>query len=113
MTQEIAPDVITSLLKTGKPYTMFFYKAGPKFAQTEDPQLQMRHLQYLFTLRAEGMLLINGPVFQNEVLKGVGVFATSDHAQVREYLDADPAVQAQRLVYELHSWFSIPGDSLR
>jgi uncharacterized protein YciI len=72
----------------------------------------MEHLRYLFQLRAEGKLVINGPVLDDAELKGISIFNTTDKEEVRRLSDGDPAVKAGRLVYEIYEWFGIPGDRL-
>lgn len=66
----------------------------------------------MFELRKRGILLINGPVIDDPVLKGVSIFDTTDLEEVRRLSESDPAVQAGRLVFELYPWFGIPGDGL-
>lgn len=49
-------------------------------------------------LRAEGKLLINGPVIDDSELKGISIFSTTDKEEVERLSDEDPAVRAGRLV---------------
>jgi len=72
----------------------------------------MEYLRHLFSLRAEGKLLVNGPVMDDSDLRGIGIFNITDKEEVKKLLDADPAVKACRLRYEIHPWFRIPGDAL-
>ena len=111
---EITNEFVMQTVTKGKQYSAYFYKAGPNSHQipAEPDELQMAHLRHLFTLRAQGKLVINGPVVDGGPLLGIGIFDTTDVEEVKRYLDGDPAVQAGRLVYEIHPWFSIPGDSL-
>jgi uncharacterized protein YciI len=116
MTQnlEITDEFIQQTVASGKRYCIFLYKAGPHRDQppAEADEIQMEHLRYLFRLRAEGKLVINGPVTDETELKGVGIFNTADTEEVKNLLAADPAVKAGRLIYEIYPWFSIPGDCL-
>ena len=111
---EITNEFIQKTVASGKAYCIFLYKAGPNRDQppAEAEKLQMEHLRYLFQLRAEGKLVINGPVLDETDLKGVGIFNTTDVTEVKNLLEGDPAVKVGRLTYEIHPWFSIPGDSL-
>ncbi len=111
---EISNESIQQIIASGKQYTVFLYKAGPHRDQpaAEADQIQMEHLRYLFQLRAEGKLVINGGVMDETELKGVGVFNTTDIEEVKRLLEDDPAIKAGRVIYEIHPWFSIPGDSL-
>ena len=45
-------------------------------------------------------------------LQGVGIFQSTDKEEVKKLCEGDPAVKAGRLVYEIYSWFGLPGDSL-
>jgi uncharacterized protein YciI len=110
----VTDEFIKSTIASGKQYCMSFYKAGPHRNQppAEAEKLQMEHLRHLFRLRAEGKLLVNGPITDDEELRGVSIYATSDKEDARRLLEAAPAVKAGRLTYEIHSWFGIPGDRL-
>jgi len=112
--QKITNDFVQQVITTGKQYCIFLYKSGPNRNQPpeEEEAIQGAHLRYLFTLRAEGKLAINGPVMDDSELLGVGVFNLTDKEEVKKLLAEDPAVIAGRLIYEIHQWFSIPGDSL-
>jgi hypothetical protein len=71
---EITNEAIQGTVAKGKHYCVRIYKAGPIRNQppNEADQIQKEHLRYLFHLKADGMLLINGPVIDDPVLKGVG-----------------------------------------
>ena len=111
---EITNEFVEKTVASGKQYCAFLYKAGPHRNQppAELERLQMEHLRYLFRLRAEGRLLINGPIEDDPELKGIGIFNTTDQDEVRKLLGGDPAVKAGRLIYEVYPWFGIPGDCL-
>jgi predicted enzyme related to lactoylglutathione lyase/uncharacterized protein YciI len=110
------PELPASLQKEiarGRAYALVFLKAGPARGQSaeETARLQVAHLTYLFRLRAEGKLVINGPLTSDGELRGLSIYNT-DVAEARRLAEADPAVQAGRLVVEAHPWFGLPGDSL-
>lgn len=111
---EITDDVIRGTVAKGKRYCVRFYKAGPKRNQpeAEAEQIQKEHLRYLFHLKSEGILVLNGPVIDDPMLKGVGIFNLTDMEEVKRLSDEDPAVKAGRLIYELYLWFGLPGDGL-
>ena len=111
---EITDEFVRKKIATGKQYCARLYKTGPNRNQppAEAEQLQMEHLRYLFQLKAEGKLLINGPVVDDPELKGISIFNTTDKEEVKRLSDGDPAVKAGRLVYEIYLWFGIPGDCL-
>ena len=111
---KITNEFVQQIIAKGKLYCLFLYKAGPNRNQPpeEAEAIQWAHLRYLFSLRAEGKLVINGPVTDDSDLAGVGIFNLTDVEEVKGLLSADPAVIAGRLVFEIHPWFSIPGDCL-
>ncbi|HET8580664.1 MAG TPA: YciI family protein [Nitrospiraceae bacterium] len=110
----VTDEFIQKTIASGKEYCLRIYKAGPCRNQPNDEveQIQAAHLRYLFQLRAEGKLVINGPVLDDPELKGISIFDTTDKEEVKRLSDGDPAVKAGRLVYEIYGWFGIPGDCL-
>ena len=111
---KITDEDIMKSIATGKGYCVFFYKAGPKrdLPKAEEEKLQMEHLRHLFKLKKQGKLLINGPITDDPILKGVGIFNTVDKEEAKALLDEDPKVKNGWLIYEIHQWFGIPGDGL-
>ena len=111
---EITDEFIQKRTSSGKQYCARIYKAGPNRNQPSDEadRIQMEHLRYLFQLRADGKLLINGPVIDDPILKGISIFNTTDIEEVKRLSDGDPAVKAGRVVYEIYHWFGIPGECL-
>ena len=111
---EITDEFIQKRIAAGKQYCVRLYKAGPNRNQPPDEaeKIQMEHLRYLFHLRAEGKLLINGPIIDDPEIKGISIFKTTDKEEVKRLSDEDPAVKAGRLVYEIYHWFGLPGDCL-
>jgi uncharacterized protein YciI len=112
--QKITDKFIKKNIDTGKQYCLFLYMAGPKRNQSsaECEKLQQEHLRYLFQLRAEDLLILNGPVTEEVPLKGIGIFNFTDKNDAKKLLDGDPAVKAGRLTYEIFEWFGLPGDML-
>jgi uncharacterized protein YciI len=111
---EITDGFIQKTIASGKQYCVRLYKAGPNRGQPpeEADKIQMEHLRYLFQLRAEGKILISGPIIDDPTLRGVGIFNTTDKEEVKRLSDGDPAVKAGVLIYEIYHWFGLPGDRL-
>jgi uncharacterized protein YciI len=111
---DITNEFILKSIEKGKQYVLMIYNEGPVRNQPpgEADKLQMAHLHYLFSLRAEGKLLLNGPVTDDSALSGIGIFNLTDLTEVEKLVSEDPAVKAGRLVFELHPLFALPGDSL-
>jgi uncharacterized protein YciI len=111
---EITDDFIQKKISSGKQYCLFLYLSGLNHNQSEaeSEKLQQEHLRYLFKLRDEGVLILNGPVTDETSLWGIGIFNCTDKEIAKRLLDADPAVKAGRLIYEVYSWFGLPSDKL-
>ncbi len=91
---------------------MRILKRGPIWTPEETPEverLQAAHLAYGQKLREEGTLILNGPLLDNGGLRGVGVFRVDSLEEAQQLSDADPAVQAGRLVSELYPWMIFRG----
>jgi len=93
-------------------YYLRLLKRGPLWTPEETPEverLQAAHLAHGQKLREAGKLILNGPLLDNGDLRGVGIFRVSSLAEAQALSDADPAVQAGRLVSELHPWMIARG----
>jgi uncharacterized protein len=112
--EKISREFIEKTVASGKQYCLAVWKAGPDRSQPpeEAGQIQFEHLEFLFKLRAEGKLLVNGPVIEDPDYKGIGIFAMTDPTEVKIMLAADPTVITGRDVIEVYHWFGIPGDAL-
>lgn len=111
----ITKEYIQSEIARGKNYTVVFLTAGPNRSAYPAEKLEenhMAHLAYLFALKEEGKLLVNGPVTDNPNFLGMSIYASSDKEEVRALVEADPAVIAGRFSYEMYSYFSLPGSTL-
>lgn len=87
-------------------------KRGPLWMPEETPdvqRLQAAHIAYGQQLRSEGTLVLNGPALDGGDLRGVGVFRVGSLAEAQALSDADPAVQARRLISEIHPWMIFKG----
>jgi uncharacterized protein len=111
----ITDEFILKSIEKGKPYILMLYKDGPNRNQSpeEAKELQMAHLRYLFSLREEGKLLLNGPVTDDSPLEGIGIFSSTDLKEVEQLASGDPSVKAGRLLFELYTMFALPGDKLK
>ncbi len=111
---EVTDDYVQHIITTGRQYIIAILKNGPNRSMSDDSveNEQMQHLRYLFTLRQEGKLPIYGPFYNSGDLAGFCIFNSTNEEEVKTLMDADPHVKSGYLVYELHSWYGIPGDSL-
>jgi len=93
-------------------YYLRLLKRGPLWTPEETlevERLQAAHLAYGQKLRDAGKLILNGPLLDNGDLRGVGIFRVSSLEEAQTLSDADPSVQAGRLVSEIHPWMVFRG----
>lgn len=111
---KITDEFIQKTIASCKQYCVRLYLSGPNRSQPPDEaeRIQTEHQRYLMQLRKEGKLLISGPVIDDPMFKGIGIFNSTDKEEVKRLSDGDPAVRAGRLVYEIYHWFGLPGDCL-
>lgn len=91
-----------------KNYVMAFLKAGPNRNQDSATasKLQTAHMQNIMRMAKEGKLIVAGPFLDNGELRGVYIFNVSTLDEAKQLTETDPAIQAGRLVMELHPWYS-------
>jgi uncharacterized protein YciI len=88
-------------------YVMAFLKAGPNRSQDSATaaQLQRAHLDNIFRLADEGKLILAGPFLDKGEIRGIYVFDVKTVEEAAALTATDPAIQAGRLVMELHPWY--------
>lgn len=88
-------------------YVMAVLKAGPnRDGDAEEvAEIQSGHMAHIRQLVADGKMVLAGPFLDGGEMRGIFVFAVDSVDQARELTEADPAVQAGRLVMELHPWY--------
>ncbi len=67
--------------------------------------LQEAHLANIERMRQSGELLVAGPFGDDGDLRGVYIFRVASMEEAIALTDTDPAVQAGRLIFELHPWW--------
>jgi uncharacterized protein len=90
-----------------KRYVMAFLKAGPNRDQDEETamELQRGHMANINKLADEGKLILAGPFLDGGELRGIFLFDVETVEEARALTETDPAVQAGRLIMELHPWY--------
>lgn len=90
-----------------KPYVMAFLKAGPNRSQDAETAaaLQKAHLQNIMRMAEEGTLVLAGPFLDQGEVRGIYIFNVATVAEAEALTNTDPAIQAGRLVMELHPWY--------
>ncbi|MEX2080480.1 MAG: YciI family protein [Dehalococcoidia bacterium] len=112
---EVTAEFVREQVARGRQYWLRFLWKGPRHGTLDEQaagELQMAHLVYLFTLREQGKLVMNGPLTDDTDLRGVGVVTVESREEAEALGDNDPAVLAGVLRSEIRPWFSIPGDIL-
>jgi len=111
---EVTLEYIKSEVAKGKKYILVFLKVGPNRTQDEKTasDLQTEHLKYLFGLKKQGILVINGPIFDHDTIRGISIYNSTNKEEIIALASEDPAVKAGRLAVEAYDWFSIPGSAL-
>jgi uncharacterized protein len=90
-----------------KKYMMVFLKAGPNRTQDSATTagIQKAHLANIFRLARERKLLIAGPFLEDGDIRGIFIFDVKTIEEAKELTSSDPAVQAGRLIMEIHPWY--------
>lgn len=88
-------------------YVMAFLKVGPNRDQdsTTAANLQRAHMDNIGRLADEGKLVLAGPFMDDGEMRGIYIFNVKTVQEARALTKTDPAIQAGRLVMELHPWY--------
>ncbi len=92
-------------------YVAFLYR-GPNWTPEvteETKRIQEGHIANIRKMAADGKLVLAGPFSDDGKLRGMFVFQVGSLQEAKALTDGDPAVQAGRLVAEIHPWFSAKG----
>lgn len=90
-----------------KHYVMAFLKKGPNQNQSEEEvkRLQRAHMDNIGKLAEQRKLVVAGPFMDDTDLRGVYIFDVETIEEAEALTKTDPAIQAGRLVMELHPWY--------
>lgn len=96
-------------------YFVVFLKAGPKRNQNQEEAegIQQKHLAHLQKLAEMGKTSITGPMGDDGEIRGIVIYNTATAEEAKKLAEEDPAVQAGRLVVEVHPWWAAKGSVLR
>lgn len=97
-----------------KKYWMVMLKKGTERAQNDSTAklIQKGHLEHMDKMANEKKLVMAGPMGDDGSVRGICIYDVETEEEVRKYCEADPAVQAKRLSYEIHPWYAQPGSCL-
>jgi uncharacterized protein YciI len=102
-------DVMKKPMKPIKMTTAYFgfLKRGAKWTPERTAataELQKAHIANIQRLAEMKKLVVAGPFGDNGELRGIFVFKVNSLDEARELAETDPAVQAGRLLIEMHPW---------
>ena len=88
-------------------YVIAFLKAGPNRSQdsTTAVELQAAHMANIRRMSQAGQLVLAGPFLDGGDIRGIYIFAVESVEEAEELTATDPAIQAGRLVMEMHPWY--------
>ncbi len=98
-----------------KQYWFVMLKKGPKrdHPAEEAQRLQAGHMANMQAYADKGQLQIAGPFMDDGDWRGIFILDVPDRAGAEAMCNDDPAVQAGRLVCEIHPWLSQKGAALK
>jgi len=82
-------------------------RKGPVWSPEETVEraaIQEAHLANIDAMIAKGWLALVGPMGDDGDLRGIYVFKAGSLAEAEDMAASDPAIQAGRLICELHPW---------
>ena len=90
-----------------KKYVLAFLKRGPNqdLDSVKKMELQSAHLANITRMAEEGKLVLAGPFFGNDDLRGIYIFDVQSLQEAEDLTNSDPAIQAGSLVMELKEWY--------
>lgn len=93
-------------------YYVGFLMKGPAWTVESTPEverIQQGHMAHIQKMAESGKLLLAGPFSDDGKLRGMFVFAVDTMEEAMALASEDPAIEAGRLVIEMHPWFSVKG----
>lgn len=98
-----------------KKYFLVLLKSGESRDQSPEvaEKIQAGHLAHMDSLAALGQLDIAGPMGDEGELRGIVVLRVPTMERAQACANADPAIQSNRLIAEIHPWWAAVGSKLR
>jgi uncharacterized protein YciI len=91
-----------------KKYVMAFLYSGDRvteYSEEERVEIQKGHMANISKLAESGKLVLAGPFFGNESMRGIFIFDVESKEEAEELANTDPAVKAGVLKMELKEWY--------
>lgn len=88
-------------------YYMAMLKSGPvrSHDSATAATIQEAHMAHIMKMAAEKKLILAGPFLDNGELRGIFIFNVAAKEEAEALTNQDPAVQAGRLIMEIHPWY--------
>jgi uncharacterized protein YciI len=85
----------------------FLYRGDriTEYSIEELPEFQKGHRAIITRLATEGKLVLAGPFFGNEELRGLFFFNVESVAEAEILTESDPSIQAGILKMEMKEWY--------
>lgn len=68
--------------------------------------LQKQHLNNILKLEEEGKIIVAGPFYNTEFVRGIFIYNTDSLDLAREWAYSDPMIKSGHLRVELYPWYS-------
>jgi uncharacterized protein YciI len=91
-----------------KKYVIAFLSRGDRvseYSEAERAEIQKGHMANITKLAEEGKMVLAGPFFGNEELRGLFFFAVESIEEAKVLTESDPAVKAGVLKMDLKEWY--------
>lgn len=90
-----------------KKYVMAFLKKGSNQSLSKDSsnKLQMAHMNNIDLMAEQGKLVLAGPFFGDQELRGIYIFNVESLAEAEALTNSDPAIKAGVLQMDLMEWY--------
>lgn len=88
-------------------YVIAYLRKGPNRDQDslQAAEIQRAHLDNIQRMADLGKLVLAGPYLDDHDIMGIYVFAVETIEEAEELTRTDPAIQAGRLLMEMHPWY--------
>lgn len=98
-----------------KKYFLVLLKRGSNQEDNEAKlsRIQAGHMAHMDSLAQLGQLDIAGPIAVDSEIRGILILRVPDFERAEACVQADPAVKAKRLSYQILPWWAAVGSTLR
>lgn len=91
-----------------KKYVIAFLYRGDRvsdYSEAKRAEIQKGHMANITKLAEEGKMVLAGPFFGNEELRGLFFFSVESLEEAKALTESDPAVKAGILKMDLKEWY--------